>query len=159
MSGCSPIRKVAERVVDVRRIGVARDQLLERLLPGGVEPRRGEVGGAARQHHHLTLRSWDVRRQQRHAQRRDAERLDDARAVVVFARELAKDIQRLLVVFDPVQQNRRVVAHDPDESLFRCHAQGARPKQRRERVLITLLLVVAEALECPRVGVVGRQCE
>ena len=142
--------------MDVRRVGVPRHQLLERLLRGRIHPRRREVAAAAGQHHDLPLRARYVRRQQRHPHRRDAERLDDTRAVVGVSSELAKDIQCLLVVFDPVQQDRRVIADDAGELLFRVQPERARADHRPQRVLIVLQLKVTQPLECPRLGVVER---
>ena len=145
----------AVRVVHVGRVGIAPDQFLERRARRAREPRRLVVRAAPRQQHHLAPIRRQLRRQHRHPQRRQAERLDDRRRVVALLRERLQVQHRELVLLEPRHDDRRVVAHGRQQ-LVAVHAQVARLQQVGKRDLVVLHLELAQALHAVDAAVAHR---
>ena len=78
---------------------------------------------------------------------RDPHRLDHARVVVAFARELAQRLERLLVLLRPAHEDGRVVAGDASEIGHVADAVDPRLQQVLQRAVVFLEPELAQAEE------------
>ena len=147
--------EIAVGVVDVGGVGVARHQHLEGVLRAGHHAGRLEVAGAAGEQHHLAPRAREVGREHRHAQDREAHRLDDARRVVALEAEVVEDQQRLIELADAGEEDARVVARDLGHRLAADHALDLGLEQIGQRRVVVLEAELAQPLEGPGGPVLG----
>jgi hypothetical protein len=77
-------------------------------------------------------------RQERHAQRREAHRLDDPRIVVSLGSEFAERLERLLVLFDARHQHGGVIARDAAKLRRVSDSEHSRLQQMLQRLVVVL---------------------